>query len=93
MFESSKFKLITMYVTRDCLTEVDKLKTISQRYCVPHAFYSLRNTSWLGGIHWCTPWETLKEFDQRLISYITEYFHDILGDKTAGKKKKDLFNK
>ena len=82
-----------MYNLRDSITETDELQRIHPWYCLPNEFYSLPMSSWLGGIHWCTPWETPHVFDQRLISYITGSFHDILGEKTTGNARKIFLNK
>jgi hypothetical protein len=70
----------------------EKLRQISQRHRVKNAFYNLPLSDRIRGIHGCTPWETLHVFDQGLIAYIMESFHDIIGEKTAGKAEKSEFN-
>ena len=70
----------------------EQLRKISQRYRVVNAFYNLPMSDRTRGIFGCTPWETLHVFDQGILMYIMESFHDIVGEKTAGKSEKQKFN-
>ena len=68
------------------------LKKLSLRHGVSNALYNLPLSDRSRGIFGCTPWETLHVFDQGLIQYVMESFHDIFGEKTAGKTSKEKYN-
>ena len=63
------------------------LRGMSLRHGVSNSMYNLPMSDRTRGIFGCTPWETLHVFDQGLIQYVMESFHDIFGEKSSGKKK------
>ena len=68
------------------------LRKLSLRYRVVNSLYTLPLSNRSRGIFGCTPWESLHVFDQGLFGYIMESFHDIFGEKSAGKTDKERFN-
>jgi len=69
-----------------------ELKKMSLRHGFSNALYNLPFSDRQRGIFGCTPWETLHVFDQGLIQYVMESFHDIFGEKSAGKNNKEKYN-
>ena len=70
----------------------ERLRLISQRYRVPNAFCQLLLTDQVMGIFGCTRFKTLHPIDRGLIKYQVEAFHDIIGEKQAGKAENALYN-
>ena len=73
--------------------DTELLRQLSLRSHIVNAFYSLPMSDRERGIFGCTPWETLHVFDQGIFLYVMESFHDIFGEKTAGKSNKEKFNR
>ena len=69
-----------------------KLKAISQRYHVPNALYFLPFADRIMGVNECTPWEILHTINIGLQTYKVESFHDIIGEKDAGRLENTLYN-
>ena len=92
LYDTSNCVPITMKDLRDTNGNQEMLRLMSQRHRVDNAMYRLPFADRLRGIHGCSPWETLHVFDQGLTMYIVESFHDILGEKDAGKIDKATYN-
>ena len=92
MFDSTQCHPKTMRDIVDTRGSQELLRQLSQRYRIENAFYNLPMSDRHRGIFGCTPWETLHVFDQGIFMYITEAFHDIFGEKTAGRADKEKFN-
>ena len=92
LFDTSNCVPITMRDVRDTNGNQERLRVMSQRHRVDNAMYRLPFADRLMGVHGCSPWETLHVMDQGLTMYVVESFHDILGEKDAGKTDKATYN-
>ena len=84
---------LTMTNILDTRGKKDALRSISQRYRVPNAFYRLPFADRMMGVAGACTWEAMHAIELGLIEYQIESFHDILGEKKAGAAQKKMFNK
>jgi hypothetical protein len=69
-----------------------KLKAILQHYRIPNMLYFLQFAGRIMGINEYNPLEILYTINIGLQVYEVESFHDIIGEKDAGKLEKTLYN-
>ena len=76
----------------NCQGKVSKLTALGLRPHLYNVFFSLPFADRHRGVFGSTPFERLHVFNQGIFKHIVQSFHDIIGEKDAGKKDKAYYN-
>ena len=91
-FGPEEFDPLTVQDVADTRGNAALLNKLGLRPGLVNAFYSLPFADKLRHIFGSTPFERLHVFLQGLYKYQVESFHDMIGEKDAGKKDKECYN-